>query len=188
MTRKTRTLPLPLPELIQRNRNAATVYLSLRYLAGDSRQLRTTRAKIGHVCGLHRETITKAVRVLHDGRWIKRSWGRAVNRRWYRITFVEISVLPWVGKTVLSATSKTHSPKAGKTDPSARSKERKNRPKRSLPLGRKNRRISLERERRDPAAPEVAAGRCLATGGETDAANHSAEPQISIIEALGLHE
>ena len=91
--------PWPVPELLQHNRNAALLYLALRWLAGDSRQLNTTRAGIADVCGLHRETITKAMNTLHEAGWVVRNRGHAKGRRWYRITFPSKTLFPWAVET-----------------------------------------------------------------------------------------
>ena len=77
----------PLNKLLEKNRNAMTVYSTLRWLAGDRRQLNTTRARINEVCGLHIQTISKAISALNESRWITLNYGRHQNRCWYRFTF-----------------------------------------------------------------------------------------------------
>jgi len=53
-----RRTPWPLDRLLAANRNALTVYATLRWLAGDVRKLGTTRARIADVCGLCDDTIS----------------------------------------------------------------------------------------------------------------------------------
>lgn len=119
-----------LPELIAMNRNAATVYVALRWLACGKRQVCTTRAAITKVCGLHREGITAAMSALHDCGWIDKSYGTAKNRKWYRVTF---------------GSKNDFFPKAVKTGLREKSWTRKNRPKGRSRLGRFSRLNSLER-------------------------------------------
>ena len=78
--------PKPLPDLLALNRNAATVYLAIRWLAGDRRQVNTTRAKIAAVCGLCKRAITDAVQALGECGWVRVSYGRQGLRSWYRLT------------------------------------------------------------------------------------------------------
>jgi hypothetical protein len=86
MSRRRRP-PWPLPKLLKMNRNAVTIYISLRWLAGDRRQLNTTRAGIKAVCSLGVKTISAAMQALSDARWIRLNYGRYENKSWYRITF-----------------------------------------------------------------------------------------------------
>ena len=136
--------PSPLLELLHADRNAITAYVALRLLAGGSRQVNTTRARITEVCGLHRNRITTAITALHEGGWIIRRRGHAPNRRWYRITFKSEGLFPWAAKTYPRARKNTRSPRAVKSDPSAASKVRENVPKRAKRLSRENGPNSLE--------------------------------------------
>lgn len=79
--------PWPLPKLLAENRNAIAVFAALRWLAGDHRQLNTTRRRIGEVCCMHEDTITSAMQTLHSASWIRLNYGRDGVKRWYRITF-----------------------------------------------------------------------------------------------------
>ena len=81
------------------NRNAATVYLSLLWLAGDKRQLNTTRQKIAAVCHLHQRRISEAMQALHDGGWVTVNYGRAGNKAWYRLSFPVGRFVPVCMKT-----------------------------------------------------------------------------------------
>lgn len=127
MARARTKSPIPLPDLLLSNRNAATVYATLRWLAGAKHQLRTTRQRITEVCGLSKDIVTAAVKALHDGRWIVRRYGAVTNRRWYRISFSNVVTFPWAAKTSLR---KKSNPKC---------KAGKKRSKGARPLSQKNR-------------------------------------------------
>ena len=82
-----RRAPWPLPKLLAESRNALTVYGALRWLAGDARQLFTTRRKVRDVCGLAEDTISEAMTALDKAGWVRVGYGRQGNRTWYRLTF-----------------------------------------------------------------------------------------------------
>lgn len=82
-----RRAPLPLPELLAMNRNAVTVYAALRSLAGERRQLFTTRRTIRELCGLSEDTISGAMTALGKAGWMCVNYGRQGRRTWYRLTF-----------------------------------------------------------------------------------------------------
>jgi len=113
MKRPRRKPPESLDVLLERDRNAATAFLALVALADGKRQLSVTRERITDVTGLHHDTITAAVRALHDGHWITRQYGRDGTRTWYRITLR--AVFPESVKTGHSAPRKRVSPVPGKT-------------------------------------------------------------------------
>ena len=79
--------PWSLPELLKADRNAITVYVALRYLSGTKRQITTTRAGITAVCGLHKQTITKAMNVLGKANWVKVRYRHEPGRQWYALSF-----------------------------------------------------------------------------------------------------
>ena len=87
------------PELIKRYQPAFLVYGALRFLAGKKCYFSPTREQIRAVCGLHKDTITKGVTVLHEAGWIYRSYGREGLRRWYRITLPSPNFFPLVAAT-----------------------------------------------------------------------------------------
>ena len=119
---KPRSKPWPLPKLLAANRNAVIVYVTLRWMAGENRQLGTTRQQIRDVCGLYRDTISKALQCLHDARWISREYGREGNRVWYRISLTAGEFLPGPVQTRPRERRKSKPPKAGET----RHKDKKN--------------------------------------------------------------
>ena len=77
---KTRTThaPWPLQALLERNRNAAAVYLALRWLAKGKKQVGTSREHIHRVTGFYKDTITVAMAALRDAGWI----GLSLDRQW----------------------------------------------------------------------------------------------------------
>ncbi len=79
--------PWPLPKLLERDRNAATVYAAIRWLAGNSRRLGATRERIAAVCGLYRDTISAAMHALAEAGWLTLNYGRQGVRTWYRLSF-----------------------------------------------------------------------------------------------------
>jgi len=93
------TATWPLPKLLTANRNALTVYAALRWLAGDSRRLCTTRARIGDACGLYRDTITAALQALDAAGWVRLRYGRAGTRTWFRLSFPGAGFFPVPAKT-----------------------------------------------------------------------------------------
>lgn len=99
--------PWTLPRVLAANRAAAAVYLAVLWLAGERRQVCTTRARIKAVCGLCPETITGAVQALNDAGWIKLAYGRAAGKRWYRLTLPKLPPFPWAEKTRSREASKT---------------------------------------------------------------------------------
>ena len=82
-----KSAPWPLAKLLAKNRNALTVYGTLRWLAGDSRQLFTTRRTLRATCGLAEDTISAAMTALDSGGWVTVSYGRDGPRTWYRLSF-----------------------------------------------------------------------------------------------------
>jgi len=131
---KRKPSPWPLPKLLAANRNAATVYAALRWLASERRQLNTTRARITEVCGLHKDTITAAMQVLAKSEWIGLNYGRRGDKTWYRLTFPGPGFFPVAPKNSFSATGGS----------------RKNRSQRAIPCGRENRSPSPKGEEGDP--------------------------------------
>ena len=89
----------PLEELIAADRNALTVYSALRWLAGDSRKLGTSRKRIRSAIGLSEKRITTAIHALKDAGWIRLHYGRATHRMWYRISFPKDAFFPVSRKT-----------------------------------------------------------------------------------------
>ena len=136
--------PTPLPELLERNRNAATVYLALRCLSGERRRLSTTRARIAALCWLSPKRISEAMTALDECGWVAVNYGRAGIKRWYRLTFPMGHFLPMVTKTTLSKC------KVGV----------KNDPKQTVCYGDKNDPLSLKRDSDAPTpSPIGSAGR-----------------------------
>ena len=99
--------PWTLPRVLAANRAAAAVYLAVLWLAGERRQVCTTRARIAEVCGLYRDTITNALKALDDGGWVRVRYGRAAGKRWYRLTLPKLPPFPWAAKTRSREASKT---------------------------------------------------------------------------------
>ena len=93
-----RRAPWPLPKLLATSRNALTVYGTLRYLAGDTRQLSTTRGRIRAVCGLSEDTVSQAMTALDKAGWVRVGYGRFGNRTWYRLVFPVPGFFPCTGK------------------------------------------------------------------------------------------
>lgn len=91
--------PWPLPRLLEADRNAATVYMVLLWLAAGRRQVYTTRARITAVCGLYRETITAAIQALDRAGWVRLRHGHVPARRWYRLTLAKLPPFPWAEKS-----------------------------------------------------------------------------------------
>ncbi len=87
--------PWPFPKLVKASRCAVILYAALRYLAGDRRQLNTTRQRIRDACGLHPDSTTEAMKALDAAGWVKLRRGYANERRWYRLTFPTVAVFPW---------------------------------------------------------------------------------------------
>jgi hypothetical protein len=105
-----------------------TVYGSLRWLSGLSRRLCCTRRRITEICGLHEDTITKAMKALNEAGWVEVNYGRHRKRTWYRLSFPKIEFFPV----------------AEKLGGSAGDRSRKKRPQQRQSCGRKNRLHSLE--------------------------------------------
>jgi len=91
--------PKSLPDLLKMNRNALTVYGSLRWLSNERRQLNTTRRRIADVCHLSEKRITDAMQALHDGGWVSVNYGRQGIKTWYRLSFPVGRFSPVVRKT-----------------------------------------------------------------------------------------
>jgi hypothetical protein len=165
-----RRTPWPLAKLLAECRNAATVYLTLLWLAGERRQVCCTRARIADVCGLYRDTITAALQSLDRAGWVRVGHGHAPARRWYRLTLAKLPPFPWAVKTRSRDASKT-----GK-------KPLKGTPR----LSGKNPPNSLERVRaREPVAPSaLGVGATPALCAQKDYEGDG--PAVSIAEALGL--
>jgi hypothetical protein len=87
-------------DVLGRSKSAATTYLALQLIAKGKRQCNTTRKTISSVCGLHKDTVTKAVHALQDAGWIVLNYGRADtgHKTWYRITFPQCEFLPEMEK------------------------------------------------------------------------------------------
>lgn len=142
-----------LDDLLAADRNAATVYIAIRWLAAGRRRWQGTRKTLAGVCGLHRQTITKAVAALAEGGWLTLSYGRRGGKSWYELTF---------GEAVL--------PEAGKTVPCGASNRRKNRPQSRVVRERKNRPpFSIEKD--------ASAGRAAAGGGPAPASGQGGDPR-----------
>lgn len=88
---------LPLPKLLRFNRNAATVFLAVLYLSEGKRQIGVTRGRISAVCGLSQRVIGEAIEALDAAGWLKRRYGRAGNRAWYRLGLPAVDLRPVVG-------------------------------------------------------------------------------------------
>lgn len=147
----------PLPELLRRNRNAATVYTALVILAEGKRQVNGTRARIAKQCGLAVRTIGMAVEALHEAHWIHRAYGRRGPRTWYRISLRENGLFAVVAKTTHRGARKTHPPVVRKATHSAASGVSKNDTQRASRCGTKNDTPLLEKRGAVPAAaPGVA--------------------------------
>lgn len=145
--------PWTLDKLMAANRNAATVYLTLRWLAGGKRQLNTTRAKVSSVCGLHRQRISEAMTALGNAGWVKVNYGRAGIKRWYRLT-IEMDFFPMTMKTTHRESKSVH----------------ENRPKGTVPYDHENRPLSLKRGTRHATSPPAVASGTAAPVQESNAA------------------
>ena len=166
MSRKRRrSAPWALPKLLEADRNAATVYLALCWLANGTRQVRTTRNAITKVCGLHKDTITSAIKALHDAGWIQRAYGAVTGRRWYRITITEVVIFPWAVKTGSSAR------------PKRKTRTHENRSKGRVPLDRKNPPYSLKRVGGALQPPPLTARAGAAAGTHTGSDTHTAQEE-----------
>ena len=117
--------PWPLDSLLKANRNAAGVYLALRWLAGKKRCLATTRRRIAEICPMHEDTISKAMRALADAGWIVLNYGRAGGKQWYRVSF--------------PATKQQIFPGAVETGHRKKKQSHSNRPQGTIRCGRLNR-------------------------------------------------
>ena len=83
-----RPRPWPLEKLAAANRNSVLVYVAIRAMASDRRQLNTTRKRISALCGLNDlDTISTAMKVLCEAGWVALNYGRQGARTWYRLTF-----------------------------------------------------------------------------------------------------
>lgn len=92
-----RRRPWSLPKLLEHNRDAATVFMVLVFMAGDRRQIGTTREKIREACpGLTPRRIGKAVQTLHDAAWLTRQYGQNGPVSWYRIVLPVVDFSPVV--------------------------------------------------------------------------------------------
>lgn len=91
--------PWPLETLLQANRNAVTVYVVLKYLAGDKMITQPTREKIKAECHLSHKVISSAIGALAGAGWIKLTYGRDGYKRWYRIVLSRSGFLPIGRKT-----------------------------------------------------------------------------------------
>ena len=99
MSRPRRRHPWALPKLLAGNRNALTVYGTLRWLSGESRRYATTRQRIADVCGLSLRSIGEAVQALDEAGWLTVNYGRQGLKSWYRLTFPVVGFFPVVRKT-----------------------------------------------------------------------------------------
>jgi hypothetical protein len=77
-----RLRPKTLPELLKADRNAATVFAAVVYLAKGQRRIAAKRAEISGICGLIGRRITTALQALDKGGWLIRSyiWNRKDDR------------------------------------------------------------------------------------------------------------
>jgi hypothetical protein len=91
--------PKSLPDLLKMNRNAGTVYLALRSLSGERRQLNTTRQRITNLIHLSEKRISQAMQALDECGWVKVNYGRQGIKSWYRLSFPVGDFLPVVTKT-----------------------------------------------------------------------------------------
>ena len=127
-----------LPELMEMNRNAATVYLALRWLANDGRQLNTTRPRIAEVCGLSLRLISRAVHALRDSGWIRMSRGwqqKPPLRAWYRVSFPAQDLFPVGRKTTHKGRKRRKRAVGRKTTHKGSSDGMKNDPQGRVPCG-----------------------------------------------------
>ena len=152
--------PVPLPQLLRMNRNAVTIYFSLRHLSGKLRRLSTTRARIAKICGLHADTITAGMKALASARWIRLQYGRFGVKTWYRISFPVFECFPAAEKTSHRKRNKRTRrsvPGHEKTGHSKAQLNRKNRPQVTVSCGRKNRPLPLKGDR-GTLSPTLGAG------------------------------
>lgn len=91
--------PKSLPDLLTMNRNAGTVYIALRWLSGERRQLNTTRRRIADVCRISSKRISQAMQALDECGWVRVNYGRQGIKTWYRLSFPVGGFLPVVTKT-----------------------------------------------------------------------------------------
>ncbi len=85
--------------MLSADRNALTVFATIRGMARGARQLSPTREAIGRVCSLGDRAIGRAITALHKGQWLNRAYGRQGHRAWYRITLPVYEWFPVVSKT-----------------------------------------------------------------------------------------
>ena len=88
----------PLPKLLERNRNAGTVFGAILHLAGERRRLGVTRARIRAVCGLCERKIGRAVAALAEAGWLKRTYSSDIRdgrKSWYRILLPKCTAHLW---------------------------------------------------------------------------------------------
>ena len=77
--------PWPVPKLLEADRNAVTVFVTLQVLAKGKREVSTTRGRIKAVCGLSEKPISTAIKVLNEAGWITRNYGSDGRKTWFRI-------------------------------------------------------------------------------------------------------
>lgn len=132
--------PWPLPKLLEANRNAVTLYVTLLHLAGGHRGLTTTRARIRTVCGLSEKRITAAVDALATAGWIRRTYHRRGIKRWYRIGLpMGLEIASATGpKTPHSGRNGARTAKGSKATHSAAKVRAENDPKRIIRYGAEN--------------------------------------------------
>jgi len=161
-----------LDRLLKRDRNAATVFVALVALAGGRRQLNTTRGTVRSLCGLSERCIGSAIEALHHANILKRRYGRAGSKTWFRLTLptVDLGAL-WYGKRpVVRKATHREAARRSKSDTQG-----------IRPCGIENDTLSLERE---AASAALGRGRPPLASVEFNSSPEG-EP-ISIVELLGL--
>ena len=161
------------------NRNAMTVYMTLRWLAGGRRAVQTTRARITEVCELSSKRISAAMTALNAAGWVHLNYGRTVNRSWYRVSFVEISQLPVGLKTTHRSARKRHPPVGPKTTHRDATGGAENDLQECNPCRAENDPLTLKGKGRPTAPPLTPHG----AGG----AAALAPPKVSTSPSLGTH-
>ena len=174
--------PWTLPRVLAANRAAAAVYLAVLWLAGERRQVCTTRARIKAVCGLCPETITGAVQALNDAGWIKLAYGRAAGKRWYRLTLPKLPPFPWAEKTRSREPKLPPFPWAEKTRSREASKTGKNPLKGTPRLSGKNPPYSLKRVGAGPVAALPLRGDTATPAGTPDTGASEEGAMVSVAD------
>lgn len=131
--------PWPLDRLVAEDRNAITVYVTLRWLVGSSRQLNTTRETIRSWCGLSLKLISSSMTALDKTGWVSVNYAREGVRTWFRLTFPKSAdaFFPLLPETMLGR-KKGNFPVGRKTTHRGATRGSKNDPQGTSRCGSKN--------------------------------------------------